>query len=222
MSADNRPNNAPKWFRRALVCFVFVATASAPLWWNAAGFAQERQAERQQQTPPGEQDMAEMMKMFEEAARPGEFHELLKPYAGKWEVSAIFGPPEAQQSSRGHATNKWVLGDRFLMQEFGGKMMGQQFSGIGYTGYDNTSRQYQSVWMDSMSSAMFVITGEASEDGKTITMTGQAMNPMTRQLQNYRHVQKLVSNDQYIYEMYEPGPDGEMMKTATLTYTRVE
>ncbi len=76
--------------------------------------------------------------------------------------------------------------------------------------------------MDSMSSAMFVIEGEASEDGKTITMTGQAADPMTGDMKNFRHVMKLVSNDQYIYEMYEPGPDGEMTKSATLTYNRAE
>jgi len=214
-----------KWMRRGLVTAVFVGVASSPLWWNAAGFAQERQPaqpQEQKQQPPDEQQMAEMMKKFEEAAKPGKFHELLKPYAGKWQVSAVFGAPGAEMTSQGSATNEWVLGERFLKQEFSGDMMGQQFSGIGYTGYDNTSKQYQSVWLDSMSSAMFITEGEASEDGKTLTFTGQAEDPMTGEMKNFRHVMKLVSNDQYLYEMYEPGPGGEMNKSATLTYNRSE
>lgn len=221
MSRDQKRTRVRTWTRRSLIAAVFVGTATSPIWWNATGFAQERQQQQQQQ-PPDEKQMAEMMEKFEEAAKPGKFHELLKPYAGKWEVSAVFGGPEGEMTSRGKATNEWVLGERFLKQDFSGDMMGQQFTGIGYTGYDNTSRQYQSVWMDSMSSAMFVIEGEASEDGKTISMTGQAADPMTGDMKNFRHVMKLVSNDQYIYEMYEPGPDGEMTKTATLTYNRAE
>ncbi len=213
-----------RWTRRVIVAGVFGVTASAPLWWltgaSAVGLRQERQ-QQQGQAQPDAQQMAEMMRKYEEAARPGEFHEKLKSLAGQWQVTAEFAGPDGTMTSRGQATNEMVLGDRFLKQEFNGEMMGRQFEGIGYTGYDNTGRQYQSVWLDSMSSAMFMTEGEVDEGGNVISFTGESMCPLTNQMKRFRHVLRIEGDDHYLFEMYEPGENGEMTKTTTMTYTRI-
>lgn len=223
-ASSPRGETTIRWARRVIVACVFGVTASAPLWWHAGasavGLRQERQ-QQQGQAQPDAQQMAEMMQKYEEAARPGEFHGKLKSLAGRWQVTAEFGGPEGTMTSRGQATNEMVLGDRFLKQEFNGEMMGRQFEGIGYTGYDNTGRQYQSVWLDSMSSAMFMTEGEVDEGGNVISFTGEAMCPLTNQMKRFRHVLRIEGDDRYLFEMYEPGENGEMTRTTTMTYTRI-
>jgi hypothetical protein len=41
-----------------------------------------------------------------------------------------------------------VLGGRFVEQRYAGNFMGQPFSGLGYTGYDNYRKKYIGSWMD--------------------------------------------------------------------------
>ena len=43
-----------------------------------------------------------------------------------------------------------MLGGRVMAERMEAKMAGQPFSGLGMTGYDNTSGQYWSTWSDSM------------------------------------------------------------------------
>ena len=62
-----------------------------------------------------------------------------------------------------------LLGGRYLQQEYAGEMMGSPFAGINIIGYDNHTKKYVSVWMDSMSTGIYHFVGTASADGKTIT-----------------------------------------------------
>ena len=50
------------------------------------------------------------------------------------------------------------------------RMMGQPFTGIGVTGYDNHAKKYLSTWIDSMGTGIFSMEGTASMDGETITL----------------------------------------------------
>lgn len=221
-------DGAQKWLRRSIVAAVLVGAASSPLWWNAGSFAQQRTDQRQQgqqpqqqQQPPSEQQLAELMKKYEEAATPGQFHEHLKPLAGDWEVTAEFQSPAGSMTSHGKASCEWMLDGRFLKQDFSGSMMDREFSGMGFTGYDNSTRKYQSTWMDSMSTAIFYMEGDIDEEGKILTLTGQGVDPATGEMKTYKHVWRMESSDQNVMEMYEPGPEGQMTRTATLTYKRV-
>lgn len=225
------------WTRRAIVAGVFLATATWPLWSGAISLAvhQDRQQEPrktpegQQQAPaagrqaPDDAQLAEMMKRYEAAGKPGKFHDFLKPLEGEWNVAAeTLGPDGSTTTSTGYSKNTWQMGNRFLRQEVSGNMMGRSFNALGFTGYDNVAGKYQSVWMDEMSSGMFYAEGEAGEDGKTITFTGEGTDPMSGQVKSYRHVVRIVDNDNHAFEMFEPGPQGEMTRTVTMTYKRVK
>ena len=175
--------------------------------------------------------LAEMLKRYEEAAKPGKFHDYLKPLAGEFAATAEFVGPNGPETSQGYSKNAWVLGGRFLRQDFSGSMMGRQFHGISYTGYDNVAGKYQGVWMDEMATGMFVSEGEAGDDGRTITFTGESIDPAGAgdagggQVRVYRHVLRILDEDRYALEMYEPGAaaaGGEMQRTVTITYTRAK
>jgi len=48
---------------------------------------------------------------------------------------------------------------------------------MGITGYDNLSKKYVSIWLDTMGIAPFMMEGSGSADGKTITLKGQHAEP---------------------------------------------
>ena len=71
--------------------------------------------------------------------------------------------------STGTCEQKLVLDGHYLQQIYTGDMMGAPFTGINLLGYNNHTRKYESVWIDSMSTAIYYFVGKGSADGKTIT-----------------------------------------------------
>ncbi|HEX5035017.1 MAG TPA: DUF1579 family protein, partial [bacterium] len=105
--------------------------------------------------------MEAMMAKAKAAATPGAGHEVLKPLAGNWTTTTRAWMPGEKKAheSAGTSTFTWVLGDRFLRQDFKGNWDGQDFEGMGYLGYDNVKKEYVSTWMDSMSTGIGQATG---------------------------------------------------------------
>ena len=216
--------------RRTLVAVIFVGTATYPLW--AGALSQATGTQEQPETPASTQPsreadgeapagMEEMMEAYAKAAMPGEPHEKLQQLAGNWKATAEFHMPDGQaMTSTGQSKAEMVLGGRFLREEYSGDMMGQPFKGVSFTGYDNVTGQYQSLWMDEMSTGMYYSTGTA--EGDTLTFTGEGPDPATGKMKPYKHVITLEGPDRHTLDMHEPGPDGQMTRTVRITYERVQ
>jgi hypothetical protein len=202
---------------------------------GAAGFAQPDRT-KPPTTPPGqpsqpaptdkagqpsEQDA--MMEAMKKAGTPGEAHKVIKAFEGRWNGKVSFTDPATgkEETSEGTSNNTWILGNRFLRQEWKGTFMGQPFDGIGHFGYDNVKKEYVNTWMDSMMTGVMVSTGKYDAGTKTFTLTGECADPMTGQNQKMREVIKIVSDNEHVMEMYGNGPDGKEAKMMTITYTRV-
>lgn len=212
-----------RWIRRSMVAGVFLGTVSFPFWSGAFSTQEggEGAPEGQQAQPGDEADMEAMMHAFAEAAQPGEEHALLATLVGEWDATAQFSMPGGEvMRSKGRSSNQMVMGGRFLLQSYSGDMMGQPFKGISYTGYDNLAEKYQGIWLDEMATGIMVSKGEASEAGKLLTFTGEAMDPLTRKPMPFKQVLTLDGEDRYYFDMYQPGPGGELMKMGRVTYER--
>jgi hypothetical protein len=98
-------------------------------------------------------------------------------------------------------------------------MMGESFTGIGVTGYDNQKKKYVSSWMDSMGTGLYMFEGTGSPDGKEITFLGGWDDPMEGPMK-VRAVSKFVSDNSHIFEMYGTGKSGKEVKMMEITYTR--
>jgi hypothetical protein len=157
------------------------------------------------------------------AATPGDAHKKLAPMVGTFDakIKMWMEPGAAPMESSGKAVNEWVLGGRFVQQKFDGTVMGQPFSGIGYTGYDNVKHTYVGTWMDSMSTGVMSSSGgDPDPSGKRWNFNASMMDPMSGEAMNIEERMTIVDNDHQIFEMYGPGPDGGMFKTMEITYTR--
>jgi len=155
------------------------------------------------------------------AATPGAEHKKLDTMVGTWSATVKMWPaPGAPaQESKGTATNKWVLGGRYLEQSFDGSFMGMPFHGTGYTGYDNIKKEYIGSWMDTMSTGMMTSTGHINADG-TWTFNGSMPDPMSGKDAPFEEKVTVKDKDHHVFEMMAPGPDGKMFKMMEITYTR--
>jgi len=164
--------------------------------------------------------MEQMMAAYKELAEPGKPHEMLAGTQGSWStVSRTWADPDKPPvESKGTSERKMVLGGRYLQEEISGDMMGTPFSGIGFIGFDNTIKKYVMVWMDSMSSGIYSFEGEASADGKTVTMESSFDDPVRGKTQ-WRSVMRFIDENTQELEMFSTYASGRRQRTQ-VTYTR--
>lgn len=165
-------------------------------------------------------DPNDMMQMMQQIAAPGPEHEMLKQFAGKWNGTIeTFG--EGAQKSTGVMTNSWVLGGRFLRQEWKGEFFGQPFEGLGYWGFDRVKKQWFGAWMDTWGTGMMVSTGTYDAAKKTWTLVGSTPNPVTGQDEKMKETIVVNSPDMHTMEMFgeQDGKEELMMR---IVYTRAK
>ena len=167
---------------------------------------------------------AEMMEKMKAAATPGEQHKMLADMAGSWNYTSKMWEAEntAPEETKGSSKMKMILGGRFLQQEIKGKAMGTNFEGIGVTGFDNIKNQYQTTWMDTMSTSIMKGTGSFDAASKTIKESGTFTCPTTGKEEKYRSEWKMIDKNNMVYAMYGTGMDGKgpEFKTMEITYKR--
>ena len=165
-------------------------------------------------------DMQTMMEMYKKLATPGEPHKLLASLAGRWNTKSKswMEPKKPPVESTGTCERKMLLGGRYLQEEFSSEMMGSPFSGIGITGYDNDAKKYIMVWMDSMSTGIYLLEGSAGKDGKSITVKGRFVDPL-RGPMKWNLTTRIIDNNTEIFEMQVIDKNNKKEKTE-VTYTR--
>jgi hypothetical protein len=162
-----------------------------------------------------------MMETYKKFGSPEESHKWLKRMEGKWLVEGKYWmdslkpPVESENSSE----QEMVLGGRFLKQKYSGQMMGEEFSGIGFLGYNNISRMYESVWIDNMNTAMYFFEGNLEENGKALVVKGEADDPIKGPMK-HRYITRIIDDNTLKTEMYATFKGGKEEKMMEETYTR--
>ena len=184
------------------------------------GLAQAEQAKTA--APAADPAMEAAMKAMQEAGSPGEAHKALEPFAGSWTYTAQWwmAPDAPPQSMTGTAVNSLIFGGRFLKQEFHGEAKDQSpFEGIGFTGYDNMRKEYQTVWFDNMATGMMVGSGRVGTGA--VVAAGDFSCPVTGEThRKFRTVWKVVDANDNVYENYMRTPDGVEFKSMEIHYAR--
>ena len=164
-----------------------------------------------------------LMEKMTKAAMPGPQHEMLKKMAGEWNAKVTMQmdpsqPPEVNQST---STLTMLMDGRYCQEVTSGNMMGQPFSGMGLTGYDNVLGKYISTWVDNMGTGIMTSVGTADASGKVITWIGTMSDPVTGKQTKERMVTTITDDDHHTFEMYGTPPGGKKeMKMLTIEYSR--
>lgn len=163
-----------------------------------------------------------MMEAWVKASSPCAAHEMLEPMIGSWDAktSVWFGPGDPM-ISEGKVTKKWALEKRFMLQDYVGEdtPMGR-FSGQGTLGYSNMAKRYESLWIDTMSTAMLFQTG--AWENEALVLIGDQHESISLGLVRVRSVTRINSNDRHTFENFVTGPDGNEMRTLEVVHTRAK
>jgi hypothetical protein len=166
-----------------------------------------------------EEAMAANMKY----ATPGPHHEHMKETVGRWNTTTRFWMAPGTEPAETEGTSEFtsIMGGRYVLEKFHGNMMGMPFEGMNLMGYDNFRQEHVSVWVDNMSTTMMFMHGSCDADKGEITMEGTYDDVMTGEKnKKMKGTVHLKGKDEFTYEMYMPGPDGEMFKSLEIVYTR--
>jgi hypothetical protein len=196
-------------------------------WTSGQVFSQDKEGEGKPKPPEegappamSEEDMKEMEAMMK-AGTPGDPHKQFAEMSGEWAVTgkSFMGPGKPAIEFTGTAKNKMLFDGRYQVQEFDSAFMGMPFQGLGITGYDNMTKEYVSIWIDSMSTAVMVSRGKVDASGRP-TFVGEFVDGMGR-TQVMRMTEKLVDKDTMNFEAWNKSPKfPEEFKCMEMTYKR--
>jgi hypothetical protein len=170
-------------------------------------------------------DMNAMMEQAKKLGTPGANHQVLEPLAGKWTATTRMWmkPGDKPMESQGTSETSWILGNRFLKQDFRGTWNGQAFEGLGYTGYDSVRGQYETTWMDNMMTGIIKLPGSYDAASKTLRFAGEFSCPLTGDKNRQMRAEwKVVDNDQNVYTAYDKTPEGQDYKSMEIVYKRMK
>jgi hypothetical protein len=191
-----------------LFALAFAAIGAAA----GVGFSKDEPAK-----PMSEQEM--MMKMME-WAQPGPMHKHLEALVGDWKVAGKMYSSSGAMPFEGEATNNWILGGRFVESRYEGPFMGEEFEGIGVTGYDNGKKEYQSHWIMTMATGIGSTTGTYDAETRCFTFKGSAYMP-DGTTHTKREVMTIKGKNEIHSVVYSAAPGGKEQKEMEMTYTRV-
>lgn len=190
----------------------------------APSFAAAAQAGKPDQAVPAAANAQQAMEAYAKLAAPGPQHQRLAGLVGTWKVTGkgwmAAGQPPMEMTGTNTATA--IMGGRYVQSVHVGSFMGMKFEGRETDGYDNVTHEYWSTWVDSMGTGVTVSRGTCDDPCKTLTETGDEVDPMTGKSQKNKYVTTFVDADTYTIQMYLVGgaPGGGDFKMMELTAKR--
>lgn len=153
-------------------------------------------------------------------AKPGPQHAILNKSAGVWDATVETTMPDGtKSSSTGVETNKMICNGLWQVSDFKGSFGGQPFEGHGVNGWDAAKKKYVGTWIDSMSSSLSVV--EQTYDAATKTMSGTMEGPdETGKAVKIKMVTIQPDDNNRVFTMSMPGPDGKEMALMKIVYKR--
>lgn len=155
-------------------------------------------------------------------SKPGPSHRLLDLFVGEWDATITFwsGPRAEPQVSRGRSSVEWILGKRFIKEDFTGELAGEKFQGLGIMGFDNGSRRFSNVWMESTGTALVISHGKYLADTNSFEFSAEVYDPLIGKTKTTRSTITITSHDGYRVEVMDQDAKGESYKSFEAAYTR--
>jgi len=163
-----------------------------------------------------------MQTVMEQYMVPGPEHKRLAEFVGEWNCKALMWmePGGEPMETVGEAVNRLILGGRYLYSEYTSTFMGQPFNGIGITGYDRFNGKYVSMWIDTLSTGMYLSAGTYGAGDNPAEDFGVMDDYLAGGQVKVRNVTTLIDHNTHKFDMYITGPDGKEFKNMEMVYTR--
>ncbi|NWG28408.1 MAG: DUF1579 domain-containing protein [Ignavibacteriaceae bacterium] len=187
------------------IVFVFTIVLSS----NILLFAQEAS------------DQAAEMQMWMEYMTPGPMHNMLANQVGEWKtISKYWMDPSGEPMTYdGLAKTEMILGGRYQKSNHSAVVMVMPMEGISLIGYDNTSQEFTSVWIDNLGTGTAVAKGKYDQESNSIAMIGTMIDPMAKSEINFKQNIKFFDDNHFTLEMYLISGDKEF-KSMEIEFVR--
>ena len=168
-------------------------------------------------------DMQRIMEIYQKIGTPGDPHKQLAKLEGSWTTRSRgwMEPGKPPVESSGACEQKMLLDGRYLQQVYTGDMMGTPYTGINILGYNNQTKKYESIWVDTMSTGVFYFVGKAGRDGKTITQECTYDDPV-KGPSTWRTVTRIKDDNTIEFEMFLTPRGKKEAKMMEMTIARNE
>lgn len=175
------------------------------------------------------QHSAEQKKAMAEKMQPGPQHRELAALVGEWsqEVTYNMGTKEPLKG-RGTATNRMILGDRFLVSERtsttnAGSMGDIELDAMSIYGFDRRTNEYTIIELDT-TGTYWVSAAGAPRDDKRIVMSGESLDDHggQREMRKYDMVLRVIDADTYVTQIIFKFPNRPPAALVEITNRRVK
>ncbi len=151
---------------------------------------------------------------------PGPAHKQIVGLAGSWDVTVTYVLSGSERTGTARCESHWILGGRFLQQEYNSNFMGKPYTVLQLLGYDNQKKKTIELMMNNLSTGVLHNEGSISEDGKVITNEGESLDHETGKPVKLRTVTTIIDEDHYTLEWFRPGPTGKDEKVVSMSHRR--
>jgi hypothetical protein len=175
-----------------------------------------------QQQQPAKPPTPEQIRQMQEMLGPGPEHRTFHPLEGTWTVDASYNMGGGQTLAvRGRATNRLILGGRFLVSESTSseQKSGMTIDAMTIYGFDRRTGEYTLVGYDTLGTYYVTAVGTKASGANEVVMQGQVQeNGRTKK---YDMVLRWVDQDTYATAIIFHMPDGPL-KVVDVTHRRVK
>lgn len=195
-------------------CMFTVIVASAVALFSQSAASEDKPGGGQD--PEMMKQMMEGMKRWIETTKPGKHHKVLDSHAGTWDVTfrMWMDPSAPPMETKGVSEVKWIMGKRFLLEEYKGEMLmpdetGMQmkkvpYEGMGTLGYDVYRNMYTGTWLSNLQTNVLTMNGSMEPGSKVLRMFGEMDEPMLNVIgRTVKYVTTIKDKDTRMFECFD-------------------
>ena len=167
-------------------------------------------------------DSAAAMQAWMEYMTPGDMHNMLASFNGKWEgaITMWMGPDAPPETNTGTSENKMIFDGRYQESVYKGDFGGMPFEGRSITAYDNAKKMFLSTWIDNMGTGIMYMEGPWDEATKTMNLKGKMVDPMSAGKEiDVRETLQIIDENTQKMEMFHT-KNGKEFKAMEIMYKR--
>lgn len=142
-------------------------------------------------------------------------------FSGTWKTtSTVWMTADATAAtSEGVATFSSAFGGRFVEGNFDTKLFGLPFKGKQIFGYNNTTKQFESMWIDSETTGFQFTTG-TRDDQNNIVWTGTTTDPVSGTKKTVKAKTSFPESGKMVFEMWDTTSDGKEFRALQIEYVK--
>jgi hypothetical protein len=164
----------------------------------------------------------DQIKAYENYSKPSAAHKRLASEVGIWKGIMLSWIDTSGIPVKAAALYEISMQLNGLYQDtkFTSTYMNKPYKGYSLTGFNNSKKEYESIWVDDISSGMLKMTGFYDEGLNTYNYKGIQTDPLTGLDTEIRQEMKFTSPNSFTLTMYTISPDGKDFKFMEGTFIK--